>query len=393
MTTTLATASRHLLVGALFGASALSPAFAVEWGGYFRGGPGSTHANASRACYTLPGAGGKFRLGNECDFYGEFKLSQAMNRDGVEYSATLMTNLYNPGTDTGSSKLGINQMYVQAKGLDVLPGSTFWVGKRFYDRTEVYIIDTKFTQQDGVGAGVTDIKIGSAKLALAYFHDDGQPGQPGDRMSVDVSDIAVNEGGAFRVHGGVTKGRFPGGTSGSALTLLHEQKALFGVQGMSNALWLQASRGSADLNTGFGNLMAGSANKGLRIADSITWQSGSLGGQVVALHEQTKDSAGLKTTQTAFGGRLAYAFTRNFKLLGELGTTSRKVDDNPSARVTKFTIAPTLSTGPGLFDRPELRLYVTHGQWNKAAGNVTGQASLAGKTSGTSVGAQVEMWF
>ena len=53
----------------------------------------------------------------------------------------------------------------------------------------------------------------------------------------------------------------------------------------------------------------------------------------------------------------------------------------------------TLSTGPGLMDRPEFRLYVTHAKWNKAAGNVTGEPGYDGQTSGTSFGAQVEVWF
>ncbi|MFD2451219.1 carbohydrate porin [Ideonella paludis] len=58
-----------------------------------------------------------------------------------------------------------------------------------------------------------------------------------------------------------------------------------------------------------------------------------------------------------------------------------------------MTLAPTLSINSDFWSRPELRLYVTHGQWNKAAGNVTGQAGFADKTSGTSYGAQVEWWF
>jgi maltoporin len=49
--------------------------------------------------------------------------------------------------------------------------------------------------------------------------------------------------------------------------------------------------------------------------------------------------------------------------------------------------------GPDFFSRPEFRLYVTTARWNKAAGNVTGQAAFADKTSGTSAGAQLEWWF
>jgi maltoporin len=51
-----------------------------------------------------PGRPGlKYRLGNECDFYGEFQLAQAMKAEGVEYNAVLMTNFYSPATETNQS--------------------------------------------------------------------------------------------------------------------------------------------------------------------------------------------------------------------------------------------------------------------------------------------------
>src|SRR5437879_1711345 len=120
-------------------ASAAAQGF--EFGGYLRGGPGATTTQGvSRACYGLPGPGLKYRLGNECDIYGEFALSQGFKADDVDYKATLMTYLYNPQTDTGDAKLGINQMFVEAKGYDVAPGATFWIGKRFFRRGDVHIV-------------------------------------------------------------------------------------------------------------------------------------------------------------------------------------------------------------------------------------------------------------
>ncbi|HJV96377.1 MAG TPA: carbohydrate porin [Albitalea sp.] len=106
---------------ALFGAT---PAQAVDWGGYFRAGPGASKSDASRACYGLNGPGLKYRLGNECDFYGEFLLSQGMKADGVDYKAYLMTNLWEPTSNGDTAKLGINQMYVEGKGYDIAPNTT-----------------------------------------------------------------------------------------------------------------------------------------------------------------------------------------------------------------------------------------------------------------------------
>ena len=101
----------------------------------------------------------------------------------------------------------------------------------------------------------------------------------------------------------------------------------------------------------------------------------------------------MKTDSASIGGRASYAFTRNFKLVSELGVSQYKPEGGETARLTKLTIAPTLAIGPDFWSRPEFRLYVTHAKWNDAAGNVTGQAAFDGKTSGTSYGAQVEWWF
>jgi maltoporin len=76
-----------------------------------------------------------------------------------------------------------------------------------------------------------------------------------------------------------------------------------------------------------------------------------------------------------------------------VGYSQYKPEGGETAHLTKVTFAPTLSVGPGFFDRPEFRVYVTHANWNAAAGNVTGQPAFDNKTSGTSYGAQVEWWF
>ena len=74
-TTRIATAAQLVMLTGL-AASAL-PASAVDWTGYMRGGPAATSVPAkSRQCFGIGEL--KYRLGNECDFYGEFQLAQAM---------------------------------------------------------------------------------------------------------------------------------------------------------------------------------------------------------------------------------------------------------------------------------------------------------------------------
>ena len=369
---------------------AAASAQAVDWGGYLRAGPGATKKDASRACYGLGGDGLKYRLGNECDFYGEFALSQGFKADGVDYKATLMTNLWEGNTNGDSSKLGINQMYVEGKGYDIAPDTTFWAGKRFHGRADVHIVDTFFTNLSGVGAGF-DTPLGPGKLAVSYFKTDADATDSGNRLNFDAYDIAANPGGKLRFVGTLTQGNFTGGTKGLGLMAMHMQDNFMGWGG-GNTLWVQYAQGSAGLNGNFGGLSDPSSSKKWRIVESFTFQVGAFGGQTMALWERDK-TATTKETHMSLGGRASYAVTKNFKLVSELGYSQIKPNAGETAKLTKFTFAPTLSTGPGFWNRPELRLYVTTAKWNDAAGNVTGQTAFAGKTSGTSFGAQAEMWF
>jgi maltoporin len=102
----------------------------------------------------------------------------------------------------------------------------------------------------------------------------------------------------------------------------------------------------------------------------------------------------VETKDFSLGGRVSYAFSKNFKLLGEVGTTTRKVEGSPQQRLNKVTIAPTLSVGEGFWERPELRFYVTRANWNTAAA-VANAATFGkgGKTARTLVGVQYEIWW
>lgn len=377
---------------------AMAPATssAVDFGGYFRVGPGSTSKNASRACYGLSGPGLKYRLGNECDIYGEFTFTQAYKKDGLDYKVVLMPNIWNGGTDDAGAKFGLAQMYAEGKGFDLAPDATFWIGKR-RGRADVHIVDTNFVEMDGVGGGIEGIAAGPGKLGFAYYRDDGTSNKAGNRFNVDYHSIPVNEGGKLRLVGTAVNGTFAGGTNGYGLTVQHNQDNFLGLGG-GNVVWLQTSSGSANLNANFGSLSAQSSDRSVRLIESFTWQKGPFGGQALAFIQKDK-AAGLTTTSATIGGRASYAFTKNFKLVTELGVSTKKPENGDKQRVTKFTIAPTLATGPDFWNRPELRLYATHAKWNAAANaaagpnGLTGVPANAGKTSGTSYGLQVEWWF
>lgn len=373
---------------------AAGSAQALDYTGYFRAGPGLTDNDASRACYGLNGgsAGMKYRLGNECDFYGEFQLSQGFQKDGIDSRVTLMVNHWTGATDTNGEGIKIEQMFAEAKGFDIAPEATFWIGKERGRRGDVHIVDTFFVEMAGVGAGAKGFSVGPGKLGVAFYRTDSDAVRPGNRFNAEWVDIAANAGGKLNFFATLTRGDFDGGESGAGLTVRHDQDNLFGT-GLNNTLFLQYAQGSAGLNANFGDLTAGSAAKGWRIVESVNGQRGALGGQAMLLLASQTDGAGVRTTSASVGGRVSYAFTRNFKLVTEAGYSQYKPEGGATAKLAKLTVAPTLATGPDFWSRPEFRLYVTTAKWNAPAGNVTGQPAYDGETRGTSYGAQVEWWF
>ncbi len=399
MKTTTLSRSVPMILGAMLALPAAAQ-LSLESTGYFRAGPQATAKDSNRACYGLSGAEWKYRLGNECDFYGEFLFTGNIKQaTGETVKIRLMPNLYNGGTsEDAGTKLGMAQMYAEVGGLDFAPQASFWAGKRYHRGADVHIVDKFFEQLDGTGAGASLNAMGG-KLDLAYYRKDDTSNsagsqQPGNRFNAWLRDVPANPGGTLNVLLNVTKGDFEGGKAGTALSVRHSQANILGG---SNNLWFQVSQGSAGLTGNFGGLSDGSDVKKIRIADGFQFQiNDALGGQAIASFQSNKSDAG-DATITSLGGRVSYALTRNFKLVTELGMDRVKPKGGESANLTKLTIAPTIAAGKGFWDRPELRFYVTTAKWNDAANDQAGLNGLTGigdgKTSGTSYGVQAEVWI
>ena len=397
--------------------------------GYFRAGPGTTSGSGNggpaRQCYNLPGVdAGHYRLGNECNFYGEFGFNDYGSTGGVKYHNKVMINEYSPGTDIGQSSASFEQMYTSISGLDFAPEMKFWAGKRFYGRANIDMLDHFFVRMDGVGGGADDIALGSGKLNLAYFGSDSYAGfgdggnalsqKSGRRFNFDYQGLAVNPGGTLRITGTWTKSMAVGGSTGEALSLQHNQK--IPAIGGGNVLWVQLAKGSASLAQNFGSDASPSSAKAWRLADALDWQSGNFSGQADLVYGHHDAGSNNNTvayanglvayTNTSIGARFAYALTNNLRIIGQYGHMSKKPDGNATETLNIATIGLGLvPDARKYYSRPEVRLYFTHASWNAAAANdptnsaYNGDNGLPGynvagaSTSGNSVGIQIESWF
>lgn len=423
--TTLKVLPAALALALACGTAFAGPMYATDaegFHGYLRAGAGSstTGDGGPQSCFGLGGNTVKYRLGNECDAYTEFGYTKEIaNNDGVSYMGTFWVNAYAPNSDFGDNKVGIVKAYVEAKGLDFLNGGTAWVGKRFYYRPDIHMLDLQFINMNGTGAGLDRIPAGPGKFSYAFFKDNdvtvtnattkATATKAATRQNFIWGEIPVNVNGQLDLAAtvitaqGADNDQFGPKHNGWQVSAFHRQDKVFGG---SNTFGVQYGVGPGIGGAGNGQFGAsgstsfGSDVKRTRIFNDMAIQPmTNFGMEFVALVQRDKSDAGGSSTWTSIGARPVYAFTNHFKLVAELGTDRVTAPNGGAAkRLTKLTIAPTISAGPGLWSRPELRAFVTYGKWNDAATASVNASNNSGpvynnNTSGTSYGFQVETWF
>lgn len=396
-----------------------APAYAGDepgFHGYFRAGVGSSTDKGPQNCYGLGGNTMKYRLGNECDAFGEFGYTKELIKtdNGVSFLGTLWTDVYSPNSDFGSAKLGISKAYVEVRGLDFLNGGTAWAGKRHYNRPDIHMIDLQYINLNGTGAGIDKVPLGPGKLSYAFFKDNdvntGTAGQvtgssAATRQNFLYQDVPVNANGTLDAVVSIITAQGGAATNnGYQLSVFHKQANVFGgvnVAGVQYGVGPGTGIGGACCARmgPSGSTLLGSDVKRLRLFNSLWVQpSTNFGVEMVALAQRDRSDLGGTSNWTSLGVRPVYAIGTNIKLALELGTERVSVPGGPAQRLSKITFAPSIAAGPGLWSRPELRAFVTYGKWNDAARLAVNAANNAGPvfgndTSGVSYGVQVETWF
>ena len=178
----------------------------ISTSGYFRGSFGASNQKGRMTCFKLALPGGlfsKYRLGNECEVWGEYNITTVVyaGDDGSVARLHFMPTVFIPTSNIGYSPNGaINtpsmystatgavlyfpNLYVDLKGVPWLGGGTAWLGTRYYKRESVYISDFFYWNPSGVGVGIEDIHLGKdMRLSYAAFAMDGEPASTGPSPS------------------------------------------------------------------------------------------------------------------------------------------------------------------------------------------------------------------
>jgi maltoporin len=159
-------------------AMASAPAAAVDFHGYFRSGIGGSGSGGRQQCFQAPNADYKFRLGNECETYAEAQFDQTFYKDksGIEFKYSTMLAYssaqaqdYESFNGAGND-IALRQIWVGAV-LPQLGNAMIWVGKRYFMRQDVHMIDLFYWDASGPGAGIQDVDLSFSKLAVSVFQN------------------------------------------------------------------------------------------------------------------------------------------------------------------------------------------------------------------------------
>src|SRR4051812_26425504 len=403
-----------------------------EFHGYLRSGFGMSGEGSKMEAFKAPGAGAKYRLGNENDTYGEIGLTHNWLRSDdplkspyvrtiamVSYSTLENFSYDSLNNQAQGNDFALRQAYVEAGNvIQSAPDMRFWAGQRYYRRHDIHINDFYYLDMSGYGGGVEDVPLGDfGKLALAwiggsvdsYATDHGNVAK--QNFDLRLYDVKVPFGKATfwfdysDTRGGEVQNVFnPDGsklhvesTGGWAVGLIHRTE--------DEKLWGGYNEFSAQYGQGAAYNFASTLDSSgpdlsdawrFRVTDQITVQpSEHFSMQLVGIYEDTEFGGPSSRNRWASTGvRPIYHFTDRFSIALETGFDWAKSDAlGTDGSLWKITLAPQISRGGKFFSRPVIRPFVTWGLWSHDFEGRIGGNAYDHATSGLSYGIQAEAWW
>ncbi|MDR3432700.1 MAG: maltoporin [Rouxiella aceris] len=394
----------------------------VDFHGYFRSGVGVSSDGALDQ-YQKNKVG---RLGNESDTYGEVELgSQVYKKDDVSFYVDSMISMVSDGSTDNESTLdksaqfGLRQLNLQVKGL--VPGdpnAVIWGGKRYYQRHDLHIIDTKYWNISGSGAGIENVSFGPGAVSVAWIRGDNNDidYRVNNDNNLNINFLDARYAGWKPWNGAWTEF----GVDYAMPNPTNQQKQYGGLYNAENGVMLTGEI-SQDMWKGSSNkTVLQYATKGL--AQNMISQGGgwydawhnteeATGYRVINTglipitekfslnHVLTWGSADKITQDTdksrllSLVGRAQYQFTNYVRGIGEVGGFYQKDDNHDGSHYKqggeKYTVALALADGPAFMSRPELRVFASY--LNDSENGKSFKDNTANNT--WNFGVQVEAWW
>ena len=435
----------NLLAAAVLAAAFAMPAQAdftpnANFNGYMRS--GVMHGNSAFGSKTDTVKLG--RLGSENDTFMEFGLGADVAKvDDVTYSVYGMIAHGGDGNETDwNTNLSCRQAWAGAKNLLGQGDDFLWIGKRYYKREDIHILDEYYYNVSGTGVGLENVVLGPGKISLAWTRNDKDAkkdkvniysmkseykykglkddGNKPAKVKVNTYDVRyefpVWDGASLQL--GSTYLEAEKDKNGSYRTYTIEKENSIGdglnlsaelnigLLGGFNKTVVQSFSGSsaADVHYGTGSSVYYDEGQGWRL---INWGDVHFTKEFGMFHVvQYAHSSGFKSYDSERSVNLVvrpyYQLTKMTKLLAEVGwfadkktanTDDKGVQSYVSKHGSKYTLAYAISPDASNFwSRPEFRFYVSHVSVSDNM-NIGPTNEWVRQTSDNMFGAQVEAWW
>lgn len=393
-----------------------------EFHGYLRSGAGVNDKGGRQVAFQAPGAGSKYRLGNEVETYGELLFTQNFlpEQKSPDFSVNVrlgFKTLQNNVSDPDNDEFSVKEAYAEMGNFDWAPGAKFWAGERFYRRQDIYIIDYYFLDMSGYGGGVQDVNLNDwGKLAFAYIAgaNDSYDLENVGSVAKNSFDIRVYDfnvpfgkgevwldpsflkGGSYVDSNGQDQNY--NSAWGFAGGFIHTIKKPFNIDGY-NKLSLQYGTGSsADFSANVPDPDPKVQNRWtFQVTDAGVirpWDDFAMMYTFLYKGTDNGDENDSRVDWFSAGARPMYFFNKHWALALEFGA------DHVNSRVHhyndtlyKITLAPELRINNTFLGRPVLRAYVTYSTWGSDFKGRVGGAAYSDDTSGLGAGVQMEAWW
>lgn len=395
-----------------------------EFHGYFRSGYGLNSEGGQQVAFSAPGAGAKYRLGNETETYGEFIfVNNWVNPERssdkawiktevmIEANTTDSASYASFNSSTGNDQFRLREAFVQAGNIfESQPNAKFWAGERYYRRQHIEINDFYPLDMSGYGAGVEDLNLGFGKMALGFLSG-ARPDittQNGNyaKSNVDFRLYDVKApGGTAALWFDFANSR--GGTTSTGALIPTSNGYAFGFRhqrlewhGGYHLLGIQYGTGPAsnfstsiDDPTRFINSTAR-----FLLTEQILFQpTARFAVMPIFVYQRMKDGNPQHPWQqwVSFGARPEVFFTKYLSLAFEGGFdhTHSQIAPTYDGWLRKFTIAPQIGAGQKFFSRPVLRVFMTYANWSDGLRGFVGGIPFENRTNGLTYGVQAETWW
>jgi maltoporin len=389
---------------------------AFEFHGYLRSGYGLNGDGGQQVAFQAPGAGAKYRLGNEAETYAELIfVNNWINPAHEAGKAWFRTESLVEADTTNSSnydttdKFRFREAFVQAGNLlDFQPDAKFWAGERYYRRQHIEIDDFYTLDMSGYGGGVEDINTKIGHMAVSYLAGASDTiTTPSGRLAKSNIDVRIYDmkalSGRFAVwynfaasKGGVFNGSLYPSTQGNALGFYYLHPEFYG--GYHKFTFQYGNGAASDFNTSIVPPTPFSHNANtFRITEQVLVQPNNRWSMMpIFIYQRSKDGNPAHGVDTwlSFGARPIFNFTDHVSLAFEPGIDHTTSGQNLySGWLVKSTVALQIASGRDFFSRPVVRAFFTYANWTDGYKGLVGGIPYLNQNAGLSFGLQAESWW